>query len=76
VPAIKTWKLLAFSEMEWIQKGQNSFFRTYGGIHIKAFFAVAAEKKIEAAQEIFHDNHKLSDEYISIVPSKCLSTHR
>jgi len=53
VPAIKTWKLLAFSEMEWIQKGQNSFFRTYGGIHIKAFFAVAAEKKIEAAKKYF-----------------------
>ena len=43
---------------------------------LKLFFAVAAEKKIEAAQEIFHDNHKLSNQYVFIVPSKCLSTHR
>ena len=45
VPAIKTWELLAFSEMEWIQKGQNSFFRTYGGTHIKAFFCRRSRKK-------------------------------
>jgi hypothetical protein len=46
VPAMKTWELLTFSEMEWIQKGQNSFFRTYGGTHIKAFFPVAIEKNL------------------------------
>jgi len=45
VPAIKTWKLLAFSEMEWVKKGQNFFFRAFGGTHIKAFFAVSVEKK-------------------------------
>jgi hypothetical protein len=56
VPAIKTWELLAFSEMEWIQKGQNSFFRAYGGTHIKAFFSVAAEKKFEASQGMSHYN--------------------
>ncbi|MAZ41529.1 MAG: hypothetical protein CMB93_01930 [Flammeovirgaceae bacterium] len=66
VPAIKTWKLLAFSEMEWVKKGQNFFFRAFGGTHIKAFFAVSVEKKIEAFQEIFHDNHKLSNEYLSL----------
>jgi len=76
VPAIKTWELLAFSELKWIQKGQNSFFRTYGGTHIKAFFAVSVEKKIEAIQEIFHDNYKLSNEYIFIVPPECFNRHR
>jgi|TARA_B110000483_G_scaffold161307_1_gene191223 Mlc titration factor MtfA (ptsG expression regulator) len=62
VPAMKTWELLAFSEMEWIQKGQNSFFRAYGGTHIKAFFSVAAEKKFEASQGMSHYNYKLYDD--------------
>ena len=60
VPAMKTWELLAFSEMEWTQKGQNSFFRTYRGTHIKAFFSVAAEKKFEASQGMSH--YKLYDD--------------
>ncbi len=60
MPAIKTGELLAFSEMEWIQKGQKSLFRTYRGTHNKEIFAVAAAK-IERSQEMSHYNHKLYD---------------
>ena len=75
VPAIKTWDYRLF--LKW--NGSKSFkisFLELMEAPISKFFLPSQQKTNWGPQEIFHENHKLSDEYISIVPSKCFSTHR
>lgn len=53
---LKEWELHARRTMEEINKGEETFFRKYGGVNNEEFFAVAVENFFERPAE-FNEKH-------------------
>jgi len=52
----KKWKTVFIREMQKIRKGENNYFRKYGGTNIDEFFAVATECFFETPERFFENN--------------------
>lgn len=57
--ALEQWEKCAHLTMEEINKGQETFFRAYGGVNNEEFFAVAVENFFERPIS-FKEKHPLT----------------